>query len=163
MPVYTVHAPPAGRAGNSAPEDFVFVRDGVYVWAMIFGPLWLLAKRLWLVLLLYVVLMAAIGFGLWATGFRQYLGIWPALFIAVLLGLEAGTLQRWTLARRRWDNVGIVVADNLETAERRFFDRFVDGMRHENPPAVPPSYAVASRPTSMPPVIGLFPEPGAGR
>jgi hypothetical protein len=163
MPVYTVHAPPADRAGNSAPENFAFVRDGFYFWAMIFGPLWLLVRRQGLVLLLYVVLVAAIGFGLWATGFRQYVGIWPLLFVAVLLGLEAGTLQRWTLARRRWENVGIVVADNLETAERRFFDRFVETGHRENPPAVPPSYSVPTRPTSMPPVIGLFPEPGAGR
>ena len=163
MPVFTVHAPPADRAGNSAPEDFTFVRDGFYFWAMIFGPVWLLFRRLWLVLFLYVVVIAAVGAGLWVTGWRQYVGIWPMLFVAVLLGLEAGTLRRWTLARRGFENVGIVVADNLETAERRFFDRFVETGRRENPPAVPPSYSVPTRPTSMPPVIGLFPEPGAPR
>lgn len=166
MPVYTVHAPPADRDGISAPEDFVFVRDGFYVWAMIFGPLWLLVRQLWLVLFLYVVVMAAIGFGLWFTGWRQYLGVWPALFMAVLLGLEAGTLLRWTLTRRGWTNVGIVVADNLETAERRFFDRFVEDTAvppARRPPSSPAymSRVAPSRPAG--PVIGLFPEPGAPR
>jgi hypothetical protein len=166
MPVYTVHAPPADRAGaNSStpatPEDFAFVRDGVYVWALIFGPLWLLFSRLWLVLVVYVVVMAAIGFGLWATGLRQILGSWPLLFAAVLLGLEAGTLRRWTLARRGWRNVGIVVADNLEAAERRFFDRFVETGTATRAPSSS-SYA-PPRPTAPAPVIGLFPEPGAGR
>jgi hypothetical protein len=162
MPVFTVHAPPADRAGNSAPEDFTFVRDGFYFWAMIFGPVWLLFRRLWLVLFLYVAVIAAIGAGLWFTGWRQYVGIWPMLFVAVLLGLEAGTLRRWTLARRGFENVGIVVADNLETAERRFFDRFVENAPvppAPRPPS-PPAYAT-SRPTG--PVIGLFPEPGAPR
>ena len=163
MPVYTVHAPPADRAGISAPEDFAFVRDGLYFWAIVFGPLWLLVRRLWLVFLLYVVVMAAIAFGLWASGLRQIVGVWPFLFAALLLGLEAGTLRRWTLARRGWSNVGVVVADNLELAERRFFDRFVETGHYDNPPAVPPSYSVPTRPTSMPPVIGLFPEPGARR
>lgn len=162
MPVYTVHAPPADRAGLSAPEDFTFVRDGFYFWAMIFGPFWLLVRRLWLVLLLYVVAMAVIGFSLWFTGWRQYVGVWPMLFVAVLLGLEAGTLQRWTLARRGWENVGIVVADSLETAERRFFDRFAETAF--TPPAPrfpsPPAYAP---PRSGGSVMGLFPEPGAPR
>lgn len=161
MPVYTVHAPPADRVGISAPEDFAFVRDGFYFWAMIFGPVWLLVRRLWLVLFLYVVVMAAIGFGLWVTGWRQYVGIWPMLFVAVLLGLEAGTLLRWTLARRGWENAGIVVADNLEAAERRFFDRFAETAAVPPAPRSPsPPYA-PSRPTG--PVIGLFPEPGAPR
>lgn len=172
MPVYTVHAPPADDDGVSAPEDYAFVRDGFYVWAMIFGPLWLLVRRLWLVLLLYIVVMAALGTAIWAAGVREAVGMWPTLLIAILLGLEAGTLWRWTLSRRRWRQVGLVVADNLEEAERRFFDRFADTKSGPARRDTPPSPSNASpkgppplplRPATPPPVIGLFPEPGASR
>ncbi len=61
MPVYTVHEPPlkAGEA-SADPERFVFVRDGFAFWAFLLMPLWLIAKRLWLALLGYVLLIAAI-------------------------------------------------------------------------------------------------------
>ena len=45
---------------------------------------------------------------------------------------EAATLRRFTLGRRRWRNVGIVVGDDMETAERRFFDAWVDRGGSEN-------------------------------
>src|SRR3954454_8190674 len=48
MPVYTVHAPTAYAADFRATDRFVFVRDGFHFWAMVFGPLWLAWKRLWL-------------------------------------------------------------------------------------------------------------------
>ncbi len=44
--------------------------------------------------------------------------------IALLMGLEAGSLQRWTLARRKWRQFDTVVARNARDAEQRFFDRF---------------------------------------
>ena len=56
MPTFTVHQPPpkTGEA-ESAPERFVFVRDGFYFWAFVLAPLWLLLHRLWLALLGYLV------------------------------------------------------------------------------------------------------------
>jgi hypothetical protein len=87
------------------------------------------------------------------------------VLLALLLGFEAATLRRWTLTRRRWRNVGVVVADDIETAERRFFDAWVKDHGH---PAAPPPPAVSAMPVMrMSPqnsdVVGLFPEPGASR
>ena len=49
-----------------------------------------------------------------------------SVLFALLIGFEAATLRRFTLARRRrWRNVGIVVGDDLELAERRFFDAWI--------------------------------------
>src|SRR5207247_168452 len=79
-------------------------------------------------------------------------------FLALLVGFEAATLRRFTLARRRWRNVGIIVGDDLEIAERRFFDSWTKA----EPFA--PTQATAQRMTAAPAdVIGLFPEPGAPR
>ena len=82
--------------------------------------------------------------------------------VALLIGFEAGTLRRFTLARRGWTNVGVVVGDDRELAERRFFDAWV----RTEPPAPSGGTAAGSglrmAPLS-PEVIGLFPEPGAPR
>ena len=44
--------------------------------------------------------------------------------IAMLMGLEAASLRRWTLSRQKWRPLDVVVADDEEAAERRFFDRW---------------------------------------
>ncbi len=79
------------------------------------------------------------------------------MLIALLVGFEAGTLWRWTLNRRRWTEVGVVVAPDREGAERRFFDAYFADPRPSPPPATaaPPLRV----PQPAPAVIGLFPEP----
>ena len=60
MTVYTVHEPPPREGQADADTDrFVFVRDGFDFWAFLFGPLWMIWRRLWLVLLLYVIATTA--------------------------------------------------------------------------------------------------------
>ena len=94
----------------------------------------------------------------------------------VLMGLEAASLQRWTLSRRNWRQLDTVVGDDEETAERRFFDRWTAGKRGAgfDPLSVdrggpPPTRDVPGQPFSKPPplpqggIIGLFPEPGGQR
>jgi hypothetical protein len=77
---------------------------------------------------------------------------------AILTGLEANSLRRWTLQRRGWVSHGVVVADNLEAAERRFFDSWVaaQGRARSSGSPAPPRV-----PGKAPDVIGLFPQPGA--
>ena len=61
MPTYTVHAPPPRQnETTSAPERFVFVRDGFYSRAFLLAPLWLLLHGLWLALVIYLV-----GYGIY--------------------------------------------------------------------------------------------------
>src|SRR5687768_3953512 len=55
MAVYTVHEPPHEDPAEADTDQFVFVRDGFYFWAFLFGPLWMIWRRLWLVLLLYLI------------------------------------------------------------------------------------------------------------
>lgn len=162
MPVYTVHAPPATDTRESAPEHYVFVRDGFHVWAMVFGPFWMLFRKLWLVFFLYVLAMITLGVALWALKVGNAVGSWPMLLVSFLIGLEASSLWRWTLSRRGFRNAGLVVADDIEAAERRFFDRMASepAIEHARPPMSRP---VAPQPHSPQPVIGLFPEPGAPR
>jgi hypothetical protein len=160
MTVFTVHQPaPRKNEDAAAPERFAFVRDGFYVWAFLLGPLWMLWHRLWLVLVMYLVGTAAIQAGLWALGVSGAVKFAVGLLIAILVGFEAGTLRRWSL-RRRWSNVGLVVAPNQETAERRFFESWsADAVSPPPAAAAPPPPSSMRMPQPAPEVIGLFPEP----
>ena len=169
MAIYTVHEPPP-RADEMAPdpERFVFVRDGFYFWAFLLGPLWMLRHRLWLVLVGYIVVIIALHVGLRALGASNTVVTVASLLFALLIGFEAATLRRFTLARRHWRNVGIVVGDDLELAERRFFDAWIGqhpeiGASASGEPrgASPPLAGTAARRPPAPGVISLFPQPGA--
>ena len=124
MPTYTVHAPPP-REGEtaSAPERFRYVRDGFSFWAFLVPPLWLLARRLWLALLIWVVAYGLIEIGLVLLRATWGVQSLVAFLIGVLMGLEASSIERWTLARRGWKTLGFVVAGDAEMAEQRFFLR----------------------------------------
>ncbi|MFC0240525.1 DUF2628 domain-containing protein [Rhodopseudomonas telluris] len=172
MPVYTVHAPPADADERSAaPDRFVFVRDGFYVWAFVFGPLWLLSRRLWLAMLGYLALSVAATVAMSALGVASGPRFLVLLLIAALLGLEAGSLWRWTLRRRGWRQLDVVVGEDLPAAERRFFDRWSG--RQGTPVsfslpidrgAPPPARNVPLPASSIHgDIVGSFPRPGGLR
>lgn len=163
MAVYTVHEPPreSGQAAAN-PERFVFVRDGFYFWAFLLAPLWMLVHRLWLSFVAYLVLTAALDAGLWFIHAAWWVTLVVELAVAILIGLEAATLRRWKLTRNGWRMAGVAVGDDVETAERRFFDAWTR-QRAAQPahPSPPPSYPPGGTPPST--VLGLFPEPGVPR
>jgi hypothetical protein len=168
MSIYTVHEPPL-RATETLPDPqrFVFVREGFYFWAFLLPPLWMLWHRLWLVFVVYLVWAAGLAGVMHAAGIGAIGGPVVQLCLSILVGVEASTLRRFTLARRGFKNVGVVSGEDLEAAERRFFDTWVATPRSSSfpapvaaptPPTPPP--APAAHPSG---IIGLFPEPGAQR
>jgi hypothetical protein len=170
MAVYTVHQPPLKKYEAAPdPERFAFVRDGFSFWAFLFGPLWMLRHRMWLVLVGYIVIVVAMHVALRFVGASSGGTLFAAFMLALLVGMEAGTLRRFTLGRRKWRNVGTIVGSDREAIERRFFDSWVRGETLSPVPAAGPAApapaAPASRPASTTPdVIGLFPQqPGAHR
>ena len=158
MPTYTVHAPPSRNGSAADPQRFAFVRDGFHFWAFLVTPLWLLYRRLWLVLLGYVVLMAIVEGAFYLLKLPEGARIAIDLLIGLLIGLEAGTLRRWTYARRKWKTLGVVTGDR-EEAERRFFAQWA--MREDEVPVAPQPVATTVAParTSDNDIIGLFPQP----
>ena len=170
MPVYTVHAPVAdGTDPRSVTDRFVFVRDGFHFWALVFGPLWLALLgyiAVWVGVAVAVTLLHA------SAGTRFVV----MLLIALLMGFEAASLWRWTVSRRKWRQLDVVVADDEETAERRFFDRWTSNQRGLSNDqsaidrgAPPPTRDIPGQAFSRPPplpnsdIIGLFPQPGGSR
>src|SRR5258708_12757477 len=129
MPVYTVHAPVNSGADLAATDKFTFVRDGFHFWAAVASPIWLVWHRLWLALIGWIAVTVALELGLIALGAGRGSILFADLLIAILMGFEAASLKRWTLSRRNWRQLDIVVADDAESAERRFFDRWTAPQR----------------------------------
>ena len=167
MAVYSVLEPPprfGGRDGGA--ERFVFVRDGFSWAAFLFGALWMLWRRLWLVFLGYLVLMGALEVMFRLLGASLGTRAMIGFLIALLIGLEAGSLRRWIMIRRGWRDHGIVVGNDLEGAERRFFSGWTATMDVAKGAAATsaPASSVQRVPASPSAgVVGLFPQPGGSR
>ena len=163
MPVYTVHEPPRRDDELLAhTARFAFVRDGFHFWAFLLTPLWMLRHRLWLEFIVYVLLIGGLTFAFRRFGIAQSAGLWVGLLLSILVGIEASSLRRWKLARRGFDNLGVVVAEDQAIAERRFFDGWV-GTPRRPPQVVPPSAPSPFGSPAAPPgeIVGLFPQPDA--
>ena len=149
MAVFTVHEPPPGRRGSASdPVRIKFVRDGFSFRGFLLG-------------LVIAWPLAALAFQLaGADGASAGSAALIGLFVAILLGLEAASLRRVVLDANGWKNLGVVVADDRNLAERRFFDAWIGAGTVLSPPsgAVPPPPRTGHPPGD---VIGLFPQPGA--
>lgn len=174
MAVYTVHGLRPDIYTARPGDRVVFIRDGFYFWAFAAGLIWLVWHRLWLALLGYIVVLIAVTFALALAGVFSGARLTVMLVISLLVGFEAASLWRWTLSRGKWRQLDIIVADDQEAAERRFFDHWTEqrpsGGAPDDRGAPPPvrDYAGLSRPVAPAAspahdIIGLFPQPGAPR
>jgi hypothetical protein len=161
MTIYMVFEPP--RLDDDPvrrAERTVFLRDRFSWGAFLLGPLWLLWRRLWLALFGYIIVVALVTVALRYAGAGPNWRALAAGLIALLLGFEAANLRRRKYMRRGWRDRGIVVGDDLEAAERRFFDGYMERAAEPDEVVAPPP---PPRPNSAGDVIGLFPQPGANR
>jgi hypothetical protein len=138
-----------------------------FIWsACLFGPLWMLWHRLWIVLGGYIGVSVALSFALHYAGVGEDARSVALTLLSLLVGFEAASLRRWTLLLGGWRDAGTVVGDSREAAERRFFDRYVafettremEAALAAPPPRSPPP----SAPRDPTDVVGLFPQPGGG-
>ncbi len=128
MITYTVHESPDVAADRvDRAEKLAFVKDGFNVWAAALTPFWLVANKLWLLLAFYVAAATFIELAFWALDIGQR----PAAILMgalhLLVGFEADTLKRWTLARHGWSQIASVNGRNAEDCERRFFEGWLPG------------------------------------
>lgn len=176
MAIYTVLAPPS-RGGDTRPDpdNAVFVKDG-FCWPVLFFAVpWLIYRRMWLVLLLYILAAGAAAFLLGRTNIGD-LGGFIVILLVILFALEANNLRRWTLERNGHRFIGLAEGRNLEEAEIRFFSRAeaadVAVTLPPPTPPTPPTPTVPPVPPRMGPVqpsaeagdvVGLFPAPPTRR
>ncbi len=124
MAIYTVLIPPGARPEAMRDDDLdrtVLIKDGFCWPALFFGLPWLLVRRMWLVLVAYLLAGLLLEAGARLAG-GPMPGIAGALF-SLFFALEANGLRRWTLERRGWRQVAALEARNMAEAEERFFRR----------------------------------------
>jgi len=152
MSVYTVHVESADASAANAR----FIREGFSWAALIFGPLWLLAHRLWLAFLIYslaITLTAALAHALHLTNGAAML---LSELVSVYLALEGHRFWQYRLENHGWPMVDIVTAANLEAAERIFYSRWPQ----QQPPAQAALVPVQPVKYSGTDILGLFPQKG---
>jgi hypothetical protein len=136
--VYTVHhRQEASGSLIGLAEDAILVKEG-FSWPAFFVPLiWLVYKRMWIVLAFYIA--ATVALMVFAQG-----AVVPdsAIFVGsfalnLILGLQGNDLYRWTLGRRRYREQAVVIGRNLVAAEQRYFEAIAEAIgRRRAVPAV---------------------------
>jgi hypothetical protein len=154
---------PAASAVPRTREDaerVVFLREKFSWPALLFGPFWLIWHGLWLGLLLWAVLAFAIAVGVAALDLRENLILAAYAIPSLLIAIDATELRRRKLLRKGLRDAGVVVAEDAEIAERRFFEAWAAQPAPAGPrmPPPPPPRVPPLKPS---PVVGLFPEAGA--
>jgi hypothetical protein len=171
LATFLVLEPADGARTQESAERVVFLRERFSIYAFMFGPLWLLRHRLWLGFLAWLVLFIAVTAAGNFFGFGPYAAIAAWYVPAFIFGLEGVNLRARKLARKGFREAGVVIAEDLETAERRYFETWKSAPApqppvksdypyapHAAPPAFPDTkFAAASTEQN---VIGLFPTPG---
>ncbi|WP_200845321.1 DUF2628 domain-containing protein [Roseomonas sp. 18066] len=130
---WTVHLP-AGMAATAPPgaprasvpatgaplprpasgPGLALVPEGFSLAAFLFGPLWLLRHGQWLALVLWLALSVLLALLLPEALRGLGLGL-----LALLTGLEAQDIRRWTLARQGRPVAGVVLARDADAALAR--------------------------------------------
>ncbi len=128
MNLYTVHyRREAENSLTGLAQDVVMVKDG-FNWSALFLPtIWFLAKKMWLVFAIYLVIQAVlIAIVFWAELPSEVLTI-TKITGNLILGFEGNNLQRWSLERARYRERETVAARDIVAAEHRFFSHLTGG------------------------------------
>ena len=163
MKTYLVFEPLAGARTLEAADRVVFLREKFSWPALFFTPVWLLWSRLWLSFLGWLVLTAAIAAGMTVLGLKEWAGFAAVAIPSLIAGFEATPLKRRKLLRRGFRETSVIVADDRDTAERRFFAAWIANADKKTERKAPPPVSVPPAPPPPSGVIGLFPEPGGAR
>ncbi len=154
---FTLHLPADADPGDpEALEHAELVKDG-FVWgAFLFTFLWFFWNRLWLAGLAVMIAVIGLPFALQALRVGTGAGFLAELLLALLIGLEANSLRRWTL-RRKKPAVDVVTASDREEAEAKVFSRWLENTSEPRLSRVSASFPATTY-RSPEPVIGLFPD-----
>ena len=112
MRFFSVHMKPGAAASGA-----ILVKEGFSWPALVFGPLWLAFKRMWLELA--VTVAALIVAGLVQTHVSQQAGAWLSFLVLLLLGFEGNGLYRRALKRRGYEECCVITGGGRDEAELR--------------------------------------------
>jgi len=159
MTTYTLHLPRDARPGDPAAlEEAELVKDAFSWGAFFFTFLWFFVHRLWLSGLAVLGLVFAFGALLEVLNLHPAAATLAMLLLQALIGLEANSLRRWTLARRGLGLVDVVAGADQDEAEAKAFARWLAQRPAPIPPRNPVPAPGPPTPRRSEPIIGLFPD-----
>jgi len=122
MKFYSVHYRHEDAASlTGLAERVVLVKEGFSWPALLFGPVWLAWRGLWLALAFYVALILVVVAIAMLIGLPDGAVSLITMIINLLIALEGNSLYRWSLERRRYHERAIVAGGNLSEAEEHLF------------------------------------------
>jgi uncharacterized protein DUF2628 len=163
LKTFVVYEPESTRAADSM-DRAVFVREKFSWTAFFFAPVWLLFKRLWLAFVLFCAAETLIACGLYLAGLRGPAALAALLLPPLVVAFEGAQLQRFRLQQKDYRETDVVIANDLESAERRYFERrksSAPARAKSVPPAKPATLSRAPRAENS--ILGLFPTPWRGK
>lgn len=118
MRIWTVHLPPHAGESAGSPRPIPRLLPERFSWgAVVFGPLWLLARGLWVSAILWCAVAVA------AVALLPPALVPPALgTLQLLLGFSAHDLRRAALQQRGWTLLQVVAAPDEDAALLRLID-----------------------------------------
>ena len=119
MRVYTVHL---RHRGLNPDNDIVLVSEGFCWGACVLSLIWALWHRMWLVVLGLVIVSVVLNVMIYMLGMDETTGYFLNVGIAILIGLVANDIRRWSLARLGFVDYGVALGDNQDDALARFLD-----------------------------------------
>lgn len=157
MRTYSVFAPPvmAGTVEEDA-QSLVFVRHGWSLAALFVPLIWMLVRRLWWVLLAYLVVV--IGIQVLSLAVSELVTTGLSVAVAIVVFVEAGQLRLESMAVKGYREIAVLEARNRDEAERVFFTQWVADRDAIQPVAASrPSGGPLHRPSSAtPPTLSGF-------
>lgn len=166
MATFLVFEPADDARTQESAERVVFLREKFSIWAFLLTPFWLLRYRLWLGFLVWLIAFMAITLLGRALGFGPYASLAASLFPSIFFGLEAINLRSKKLLRKGYRDAGVVIAEDLDTAERRFFQTWENSSAMTSDISHKPDSTVTYPDTkhavlsAEQNIIGMFPAPG---
>jgi hypothetical protein len=124
MRTYSVFEPPVmpGTLEDDA-QSLVFIRHGWSLAALFVPLIWMVVRRLWWVLLGYVILCIAIQLASFAVPTWVTVGL--SVSLALIVMIEAGQLRLESMAAKGYREIAVIEAPNQKEAERVFFRSWV--------------------------------------
>jgi hypothetical protein len=149
MPRYTVHGPSAEPdAIRQSHLDLRFVKDGFSWWGLFVPLIWLLVKRMWIVLFLALAACVVIDLLAYWSGLGDAGAAAATLAVNLIVGFEGNDLQRWSMGLRGFREIGFASGADRDEAEFRFFAAL--------PEAAPAPVAAPPFPAGTHDPLGLF-------
>jgi hypothetical protein len=122
--IFTVHlGPRSGPFAGAGARELALVKEGFCWPAALFTVLWALWHRLWFTAAALVLVPGVIYGALEYAGLDTSVRVAAVLGIRLVVGLFANDWRRLELARRGFEEAGVVAARGLDAAELRAAER----------------------------------------